>query len=110
MLVVYFQPIKFSAIFMNMGYLTVFFSFKRNRMLFPTDHKVSSYRASSLIPGGYCMPEQGISLTPKPHLLKTSEILQLADLFAKQGITKIRLTGGEPTVHKDLRYIIGKLE
>lgn len=55
------------------------------------------------------MPEEGIMLTPKPHLLKTEEILQLIDLFVKEGITKIRLTGGEPTVHKDLKYIIGEL-
>lgn len=55
---------------------------------------------------GYCMPEEGIMLTPKPHLLKTEEILQLINLFVKEGVTKIRLTGGEPTVHKDLKYII----
>lgn len=55
------------------------------------------------------MPEDGLSLTSKPHLLNTSEILRLADLFVKQGVTKIRLTGGEPTVHKDLKFIIGKI-
>lgn len=54
------------------------------------------------------MPEEGIMLTPKPHLLKTEEILQLINLFVKEGVTKIRLTGGEPTVHKDLKYIIGE--
>lgn len=56
------------------------------------------------------MPEDGLSLTPKPHLLSTTEILQLAGLFVKQGVTKIRLTGGEPTVHKDLQFIIGKIK
>lgn len=60
-----------------------------------------------MLTGLYCMPEDGIKLTPKSHLLNTNEILQLAELFIKQGVTKIRLTGGEPTVHKDLKYIIG---
>ncbi len=54
------------------------------------------------------MPEDGISLTPKSNLLSTSEILRLAELFVKHGVTKIRLTGGEPTVHKDLESIIGR--
>lgn len=53
------------------------------------------------------MPAEGVTLTPKNHLLTTSEIIQLADLFVRQGITKIRLTGGEPTVHKDLIHIVG---
>lgn len=54
------------------------------------------------------MPENGIALTPKSHLLNTAEILRLAELFVKQGVSKIRLTGGEPTVHTDLKRIIGK--
>lgn len=52
------------------------------------------------------MPQNGISLTPKSHLLAVDEMLQLAEIFVKQGVTKVRLTGGEPTVHKDLRFII----
>lgn len=57
----------------------------------------------------YCMPEDGISLSPKDHLLTTDEILYLASLFAKQGVTKIRLTGGEPTVNKDIINIIRRI-
>lgn len=57
--------------------------------------------------GQYCMPAEGVDLTSKKHLLTTPEILQLAGLFVRQGITKIRLTGGEPTVHKDLVHIVG---
>ena len=59
-----------------------------------------------LLTGTYCMPRNGISLTQKSHLLTTDEILRLAELFVKQGVTKIRLTGGEPSVHKDLKFII----
>lgn len=50
----------------------------------------------------YCMPAEGVELTKKPKLLSTDEILKLAELFVKEGVNKIRLTGGEPTVHKDL--------
>lgn len=54
------------------------------------------------------MPAEGIKLTQKEKLLTTNEIIQLAKLFVKQGVNKIRLTGGEPTVRKDLIDIIGK--
>lgn len=50
----------------------------------------------------YCMPEEGIDLTPPPQLLTSPEILYLSALFVSQGVTKIRLTGGEPTVRKDI--------
>ncbi|KAI9202639.1 uncharacterized protein BJ171DRAFT_512795 [Polychytrium aggregatum] len=57
----------------------------------------------------YCMPEEGVSLTPKPELLTTPEILRLARLFVDEGVTKIRLTGGEPTVRKDLMSVVDGL-
>nr|CAH7716903.1 unnamed protein product [Callosobruchus chinensis] len=56
----------------------------------------------------YCMPEDGVKLTEKPHLLTTEEIIKIARLFVKEGVSKIRLTGGEPTVRKDLSEIICK--
>lgn len=54
------------------------------------------------------MPSDGVPLTPKDKLLTSDEILYLAKLFVRQGVTKIRLTGGEPTVRKDLLNIVGK--
>ncbi|RVD87529.1 uncharacterized protein DFL_001758 [Arthrobotrys flagrans] len=57
----------------------------------------------------YCMPEEGIDLSPPSHLLTTEEILHLAKLFVSQGVTKIRLTGGEPTVRKDIVDLIAEL-
>jgi len=54
------------------------------------------------------MPEDGVKLTEKSKLLTTQEILALAKLFVQQGVSKVRLTGGEPTVRKDLVYIVGK--
>ncbi|XP_062594932.1 molybdenum cofactor biosynthesis protein 1-like [Saccostrea cucullata] len=54
----------------------------------------------------YCMPEEGVDLTSKERLLSTKEIIHIAELFMKQGVNKIRLTGGEPLVRKDLVDII----
>lgn len=50
----------------------------------------------------YCMPEEGIELSPKKELLTSAEIYYLSALFVNQGVNKIRLTGGEPTVRKDI--------
>ncbi|XP_066603821.1 molybdenum cofactor biosynthesis protein 1 isoform X2 [Prorops nasuta] len=58
----------------------------------------------------YCMPAEGVNLTEKSGILTTDEILYLADLFVKEGIKKIRLTGGEPTVRKDILDIIVNLK
>ncbi|XP_031405342.1 GTP 3',8-cyclase, mitochondrial isoform X3 [Punica granatum] len=53
----------------------------------------------------YCMPAEGVELTPKPQLLSSNEIIRLADLFVAAGVEKIRLTGGEPTIRKDIEDI-----
>ncbi|CAN1228749.1 GTP 3',8-cyclase, mitochondrial [Linum grandiflorum] len=50
----------------------------------------------------YCMPSEGVELTPSPQLLTLDEIVRLAGLFVSSGVNKIRLTGGEPTVRKGL--------
>ncbi|WP_333876691.1 GTP 3',8-cyclase MoaA [Flavobacterium sp.] len=57
----------------------------------------------------YCMPEEGIALTPKPHLMTAEEIVFIAQTFVGLGVTKIRLTGGEPLVRKDAKTILQKL-
>ncbi|XP_075551839.1 molybdenum cofactor biosynthesis protein 1-like isoform X1 [Dermacentor variabilis] len=57
----------------------------------------------------YCMPEEGVPLTPNEKLLSSDEIVQLASLFVTFGVTKIRLTGGEPLVRKDAVSIIERL-
>ncbi|KAL8665396.1 MAG: hypothetical protein Q9202_002289 [Teloschistes flavicans] len=48
------------------------------------------------------MPAEGVPLSPPAHLLTTPEIVYLSELFVKRGVTKIRLTGGEPTVRNDI--------
>ncbi|KAJ1992567.1 hypothetical protein GGI25_000068 [Coemansia spiralis] len=57
----------------------------------------------------YCMPEDGVDLTPNDRLLTTPEILRLARIFVSQGVDKIRLTGGEPTVRKDIVELVSGL-
>lgn len=57
----------------------------------------------------YCMPNEGIPLMPKNDALTSSEIGRLARLFVKEGVDKIRLTGGEPTLRKDLMEIMEHL-
>ncbi|KAG9435450.1 molybdenum cofactor biosynthesis protein 1 isoform X1 [Apis mellifera carnica] len=58
----------------------------------------------------YCMPAEGIKLTKNDGILRTDEIIKIADLFVNEGINKIRLTGGEPTVRKDIVDIIAGLK
>jgi molybdenum cofactor biosynthesis protein A len=54
----------------------------------------------------YCMPEEGIVLRPKAHFMKTEEVIGIATEFVKLGITKIRLTGGEPLIRNDAKEIL----
>lgn len=54
------------------------------------------------------MPSEGIELSPKEHILTDDEVIRLATLFVQNGVRKIRLTGGEPTVRKGLPSLIGK--
>lgn len=53
----------------------------------------------------YCMPAEGVDLTPGSQMLTQNEIVRLASLFVSSGVDKIRLTGGEPTIRKDIEEI-----
>ncbi|KQW98909.1 GTP 3',8-cyclase MoaA [Flavobacterium sp. Root420] len=57
----------------------------------------------------YCMPADGIVLSPKASLMMADEIFALAQTFVENGVDKIRLTGGEPLLRKDFPEIISKL-
>ena len=57
----------------------------------------------------YCMPPEGVPLSPEANLLQRDEIFKLASLFGKHGVDKIRLTGGEPLLRKDLKGIVADL-
>lgn len=57
----------------------------------------------------YCMPEEGMVWLKRSELLTYEEIECLVRVFAQLGITKIRLTGGEPLMRKDLHRLVAKL-
>ena len=57
----------------------------------------------------YCMPEEGIKYLPKKELLTFEEIERLIALMASMGISKVRLTGGEPFVRTDLMQLIHRI-
>ena len=54
----------------------------------------------------YCMPHEEMKFMPGEELMSASEIFSIAKLFVEQGIKKIRLTGGEPLVRKDIQTIL----
>jgi len=53
------------------------------------------------------MPEQGVPLLPKDDLLTADELERVARVFVDHGVRKIRLTGGEPTIRRDIVDIVG---
>jgi len=54
----------------------------------------------------YCMPPEGVPLQPSSSLLTRSEIQTLTQLFHQHGVNKVRLTGGEPLLRKDVVDIV----
>lgn len=54
----------------------------------------------------YCMPEHGVQLTPREHLMTLDERKRAIDLFCNLGVNKIRFTGGEPTVSNQLLPLV----
>ncbi len=56
----------------------------------------------------YCMAEK-MQFLPKNQVLTLEEIALLADLFIARGITKIRLTGGEPLVRRDIGDLVHRI-
>jgi cyclic pyranopterin phosphate synthase len=54
----------------------------------------------------YCMPEEGVALKDHKEILSFEEITDVVKTGVKLGINKIRLTGGEPLVRKDLPQLI----
>lgn len=57
----------------------------------------------------YCMPAEGIDFVKNDKLLTIDELSRLSEIMVDQGIDKIRITGGEPFVRKDLMVLLRKL-
>lgn len=58
----------------------------------------------------YCMPPEGIDLSPRDDILSYEEILRVARLGAERGVRKVRLTGGEPLVRRGILEFIRELK
>ncbi len=58
----------------------------------------------------YCMPEEGVPAVPHQHILTFDEIARLCCIGVELGITKIKLTGGEPLVRRGLPDLLGLLK
>lgn len=57
----------------------------------------------------YCMPEEGVPFTEHREILRFEEIERFARVAAMLGVNKLRITGGEPLVRRDLPRLIEKL-
>ncbi|MEP7354075.1 MAG: GTP 3',8-cyclase MoaA [Acidobacteriota bacterium] len=57
----------------------------------------------------YCMPEEGVKFERRENVLSFEEIERFARIAVTLGIRKLRITGGEPLVRKDLHKLIAKL-
>ena len=57
----------------------------------------------------YCMPSEGINFANNDKLFSIEELIRLSKIVVAQGINKIRITGGEPFVRKDLMVLLREL-
>jgi cyclic pyranopterin phosphate synthase len=57
----------------------------------------------------YCMPEEGVELVPRADVLSFEEVERLVRVMMRFGVRRVRLTGGEPTVRKDVVALVERL-
>jgi molybdenum cofactor biosynthesis protein A len=57
----------------------------------------------------YCMPEEGIPVRDRNEFMSSEEIIAISKEFVELGVNKIRLTGGEPLIKKDIANILMQL-
>jgi cyclic pyranopterin phosphate synthase len=57
----------------------------------------------------YCVPDDGVDWKPRSHLLSYEEIARIAGVFVRLGIRRVRLTGGEPLLRRDLPDLVRAL-
>ena len=53
----------------------------------------------------YCMPEEGVELAPKESIMSIEEIIDIVKIFQKLGVKKVRYTGGEPLIRKNIEKL-----
>ena len=57
----------------------------------------------------YCLPEDGHAWMPRADVLSYEEIGRIVGVFAGLGVRRVRLTGGEPTVRRDIGKLVGAI-
>ncbi|HLB25504.1 MAG TPA: radical SAM protein, partial [Nitrospirota bacterium] len=57
----------------------------------------------------YCMPEEGVPWLKHGEILSYEEVLRVVRVAAQAGIRKVRLTGGEPLIRKDITGLIREI-
>ncbi|WP_340063164.1 GTP 3',8-cyclase MoaA [Ascidiimonas aurantiaca] len=83
-------------------------------MLIDNHHRVINYLRLAVtdrcnLRCNYCMPEEGINFAKRDKLFTINELSRVGSLMAGMGIDKIRITGGEPFVRKDLMVLLRHL-
>lgn len=57
----------------------------------------------------YCMPEEGLTYGPRSDVLTLEEVVRTCEAFARWGVQRVRLTGGEPTLRRGLVSLVERL-
>jgi len=57
----------------------------------------------------YCVPAAGVTLLPREDILSFEEVVEVTGVAVDMGVTKVRLTGGEPLVRRDISVLVGML-
>ncbi len=57
----------------------------------------------------YCMPDDGYAWLPRQKVLRFEEMVRLVDVFVSAGVQKVRLTGGEPLLRRELEGLVAML-
>ena len=57
----------------------------------------------------YCMPEEGVAAAPRADVLTFEEVTRIVQVLASMGTRRVRLTGGEPTVRRELPDLVGRI-
>jgi cyclic pyranopterin phosphate synthase len=57
----------------------------------------------------WCMPEEGVELVPHDQVLSFEEIAEVARTAVEMGVDKVRLTGGEPLIRRDVVKLVAML-
>ncbi|MDQ2890101.1 MAG: radical SAM protein, partial [Gemmatimonadota bacterium] len=57
----------------------------------------------------YCMPQSGMQWIPRADILSAAEIHEIVAQLAPMGLTRIRITGGEPTLRRDVLDIVSRI-